>query len=191
MIDPKLNEIPTTRANLRDDEEATLSDAQQAERLRRSRAGLSISDTVAGDTMLSTGSRGVDVSGVEGGAGAGSGSTAVTPGRSSSPAPNVVPGGRGTGMTPRSDSALGQSPASTARTETQLPGASGDIRASEHAGLSSDVGSDLPSDDIAARAYECWCERGCPEGSPEVDWRRAEQELRERRQRNRARGASA
>jgi len=32
--------------------------------------------------------------------------------------------------------------------------------------------------DIAARAYQCWCERGCPEGSPEVDWHRAEADLR-------------
>jgi len=33
-------------------------------------------------------------------------------------------------------------------------------------------------DDIAVRAYQCWHERGCPEGSPEVDWHRAEQELK-------------
>jgi len=32
-------------------------------------------------------------------------------------------------------------------------------------------------DDIATRAYEYWCERGCPEGSPDIDWQRAEQEL--------------
>lgn len=32
-------------------------------------------------------------------------------------------------------------------------------------------------DDIAGRAYQCWLERGCPEGSPEVDWYRAEQLL--------------
>jgi hypothetical protein len=30
---------------------------------------------------------------------------------------------------------------------------------------------------IALRAYECWLERGCPDGSPEVDWLRAEQEV--------------
>ena len=29
---------------------------------------------------------------------------------------------------------------------------------------------------IAARAYELWIERGCPIGSPEEDWFRAEQE---------------
>lgn len=33
-------------------------------------------------------------------------------------------------------------------------------------------------DEIAARAYRCWHERGCPDGSPELDWSRAEQELR-------------
>lgn len=30
---------------------------------------------------------------------------------------------------------------------------------------------------IAIRAYELWQERGCPEGSPEVDWLQAEEEL--------------
>ena len=41
--------------------------------------------------------------------------------------------------------------------------------------------SDVPSlarDETAARAYELWCERGCPAGSPQVDWFRAEEELR-------------
>jgi hypothetical protein len=31
---------------------------------------------------------------------------------------------------------------------------------------------------IAARAHELWIERGCPLGSPEEDWFRAEQEIR-------------
>jgi hypothetical protein len=31
---------------------------------------------------------------------------------------------------------------------------------------------------IEARAYELWVQRGCPIGSPEVDWYQAEQELR-------------
>jgi len=30
---------------------------------------------------------------------------------------------------------------------------------------------------ITARAYELWMERGCPIGSPDEDWFRAEQEL--------------
>jgi hypothetical protein len=33
---------------------------------------------------------------------------------------------------------------------------------------------------IRALAYEYWLARGCPLGSPEVDWLRAEQELRSR-----------
>jgi hypothetical protein len=33
------------------------------------------------------------------------------------------------------------------------------------------------SDQIASLAYELWKERGCPEGSPEADWLRAEEEL--------------
>jgi len=30
---------------------------------------------------------------------------------------------------------------------------------------------------VAILAYHLWQERGCPEGSPEVDWLEAEQEL--------------
>jgi hypothetical protein len=33
------------------------------------------------------------------------------------------------------------------------------------------------SDQIAALAYELWQKRGCPDGSPEADWLRAEDEL--------------
>lgn len=33
---------------------------------------------------------------------------------------------------------------------------------------------------IAALAYELWQGRGCPEGSPEEDWSRAEEELQAR-----------
>ena len=48
------------------------------------------------------------------------------------------------------------------------------------------------SERIAMRAYECWHERGCPEGSPEVDWHRAENELRSaKRGADRSRGANA
>ena len=37
----------------------------------------------------------------------------------------------------------------------------------------------LPAhEQIATLAYALWQERGCPEGSPEVDWFRAEQELK-------------
>ncbi|HYW43968.1 MAG TPA: DUF2934 domain-containing protein [Bryobacteraceae bacterium] len=31
---------------------------------------------------------------------------------------------------------------------------------------------------IEALAYQLWLERGSPAGSPEIDWRRAEEELR-------------
>ena len=30
---------------------------------------------------------------------------------------------------------------------------------------------------IAKRAYELWLQRGCPEGSPEEDWYKAQEEL--------------
>ena len=33
--------------------------------------------------------------------------------------------------------------------------------------------------EIAARAHELWIERGCPVGSPDEDWFRAEEEIRQ------------
>ena len=35
--------------------------------------------------------------------------------------------------------------------------------------------------EIAALAYELWMLRGCPIGSPEEDWFRAEQQIKDRR----------
>ena len=32
--------------------------------------------------------------------------------------------------------------------------------------------------EIRERAFELWCERGCPDGSADEDWHRAERELR-------------
>jgi len=32
-------------------------------------------------------------------------------------------------------------------------------------------------EEVAALAFQLWQERGCPEGSPETDWFRAEEEL--------------
>ena len=32
-------------------------------------------------------------------------------------------------------------------------------------------------DELRQAAYRFWQERGCPHGSPEVDWQRAEEEL--------------
>ena len=37
--------------------------------------------------------------------------------------------------------------------------------------------------EIATLAYEFWQTRGCPDGSPEEDWFRAERELQGRRER--------
>ena len=39
------------------------------------------------------------------------------------------------------------------------------------------AGNEITVETIARRAYELWVERGCPEGTPEVDWFCAEQEL--------------
>ena len=154
MIDPKLNEIPP--------EPQSASQQQRGERARQPRAGLSINDTIAADASLSVGGHGVDTSGVISGAGAGAGSTTVTPGKSGSPAPNIVPGAASTGTTPRGDSGL---------THTPNPGA--DLKREDTTG---------PTDDeIAERAHRYWVERGRPQGSPDVDWNRARLELIEER----------
>jgi hypothetical protein len=34
--------------------------------------------------------------------------------------------------------------------------------------------------DIATVAFECWHQRGCPDGSPEIDWYEAERIVRSR-----------
>ena len=39
-------------------------------------------------------------------------------------------------------------------------------------------GHELEAQEIARLAYSYWEARGCPEGSAEADWLRAEQELR-------------
>ena len=50
-----------------------------------------------------------------------------------------------------------------------------------HTGSTQEPVQSLNTEEIAVRSYELWQERGCPFGSPEVDWLRAEQELRDRR----------
>jgi hypothetical protein len=45
----------------------------------------------------------------------------------------------------------------------------------------------LANEEIAPLAYEYWHQRGCPDGSPEIDWLRAEQELIARRRNREAR----
>ena len=64
------------------------------------------------------------------------------------PTPNVVPGLQGTGATLR-----GATPAGIT---VSVPG----------------------QEEISARAYQRWHQRGCPDGSPELDWREAEEELK-------------
>jgi len=44
-----------------------------------------------------------------------------------------------------------------------------------------DSAKEPTSQGIAALAYELWQSRGCPDGSPEEDWFRAERELQARR----------
>jgi hypothetical protein len=41
----------------------------------------------------------------------------------------------------------------------------------------------MPHEQIAMRAYEKWCQRGCPHGSDQLDWYEAERELSSENQR--------
>lgn len=106
MIDPKFDQLPVdAEGDLTEVPEGSLTEEQKQERLKRAKAGLSINDTIARDANMSVGARGVDSSGVETGAGAGAGLTQSTPAApGESPAPNVVPGPRGSGTTPRGGS---------------------------------------------------------------------------------------
>lgn len=160
MIDPKLDKLPVDAA---DDDLENIPEQQLTEEqrlLRARRRGLSVNDTVAAGPNMSVGARGFDVSGVEGGAGAGAGLSQVTPGdRGESPAPNIVPGARGTGNAPRMEGTSREEPTINLNADDRGP----------------------TQAEIAARAYQCWHQRGCPVGSPEEDWSRAEEELRRER----------
>jgi hypothetical protein len=163
MVDPKLNEIPVKHSASNPQ-----SDSRKEAIPGRATQGLSIQDTIAGDSTLSVGARGVDTSGVRAGAGtAGAGSSTVTPTTAASPAPGISPGVR--------TNAGGQ--ASIGRSDTGLPGTgttdSSDARA--------DTGDEPSWDEVSVRAYEIWCEQGCPTGSCDSDWRQAQEELRARR----------
>jgi hypothetical protein len=43
------------------------------------------------------------------------------------------------------------------------------------------VAGEISRDRVAELAYFHWLKRGCPEGSPQEDWLRAEQELKSRK----------
>jgi hypothetical protein len=173
MTDPKLDKLQGKGNDPVESKPVPESEKlreERAQRLRASSAGFSINDTIARDANLSVGSRGVDVSGVKTGTGAGGGSTITTPGvRGESPAPNIVPGARGSGTTPRSTSGLIDD---------------------THVDLGEGTGRPTHSQ-VSERAYRCWHERGCPDGSPEVDWQRAERELIEEQRGGRAASAKA
>lgn len=177
MIDPKFNDLPGTAST-----ETTRPKSGSERPAQRAPQGLSINDTIAGDTLLSTGSTGVDTSGVRAGAGAGAGSSSLNTSPSGSPSPNIVPGARGTATTLDGANTSGVGP--VGRTETGVPG-TGRSELDLAGDPDANPGEfDASYEEISVRALECWHERGCPDGSPEVDWQRAEQELRNRRSRS-------
>ena len=105
MIDPKLNELPAdAQGDFANRPQATLTEEEKERRSRQAQEGYSINDSIAGDTELSDGSRGVDVSGVKTGSGAGAGTTNLTPPRPGQLSNTAGAGGeRGTGMNYRND----------------------------------------------------------------------------------------
>ena len=175
MIDPKFNALPAdAEGDFEEDPEGSLPGAHGPEGRGKPRQGLSINDTVAANANLSVGSRGVDTSGSSVGSGAGAGMTLTTAGDDGSPAPNIAPGPRGSGTTPRGTSVSAQTP--TTRSD---------------AGTEGEETFSFTTAEISQRAYRCWHERGCPLGSPEVDWERAVQQLREQKELERRIAASA
>lgn len=154
ILDPKFDQLPEDAAGDFENIPWDQLTEEQREQVRARRRGLSINDTIAAGPNTSVGARGLDFSGVEGGAGAGAGMTFVTPGQAGeSPAPNILPGARGTGNAPR-----------------------GDWTIHEQQGSNPDLGPS--NNEIAARAYEIWNECGCPHGNHEEHWYQAERELR-------------
>lgn len=154
MIDPKLNATPSPESA------GAAKDKEALARLQKVSAGLSVKDTVSANADLSTGGRGVDTSGVSAGSGAGAGMTRLT--NKDSMVPQVVPDGRGSGTT-----ALGAG--ATQASQSNMPGAN--------------ASAEFADEEISALAYQAWCDRGCPIGSPEVDWETAANQLRSRRTR--------
>jgi hypothetical protein len=53
------------------------------------------------------------------------------------------------------------------------------------------VSHTFTDEEIAARAFECWQDRGCPVGSPEIDWEEAQRDLRARQRGSKSTAASA
>lgn len=152
MIDPKLNVDP---ADSVPSSSNTVKSKEAKESLQKVSSSVSVNDTIASNADLSVGGRGVDTSGVSAGAGAGGGMTRLDSSRSSTP--DIVPGSRGSGTT-----TLGSS--STQGTKESFP----------HAG-------DYSEDELSELAYNAWCDRGRPVGSPEVDWQTALERARSKR----------
>lgn len=146
MIDPKLNVSPS-QPTAASPTPGGNKDAATA-RLQKVSSGLSVNDTIASNANLSVGAQGVNTSGVSSGAGAGAGMTRLDSNPQATT--EVVPGGRGSGTT-----ALGSSNAQA--TKANFP----------------DAGQEYTDTEVSELAYAAWCDRGCPNGSPEVDWQTA------------------
>jgi len=61
-----------------------------------------------------------------------------------------------------------------------MPGQTRRLRQASRGGNSRELPDAIGTDhtEIAQLAYQFWLDRGCPIGSPEEDWSRAEQDLK-------------
>jgi hypothetical protein len=66
---------------------------------------------------------------------------------------------------------MAKTPRRRARTVVTIPTAESDV-------LAGNQSANLPDHDIALRAFELYCERGCQHGHDLDDWLQAEGELR-------------
>src|SRR5947209_4927683 len=63
-------------------------------------------------------------------------------------------------------------------TSMSNPTTSAATTAGSRTGNQQQGGSGIPHERIAMRAYQKWCQRGCPAGTDQQDWLEAEAELR-------------
>lgn len=74
-------------------------------------------------------------------------------------------------MSIRSSVPSGKGSPSVAKSPTAQPATQGSQQGNHQPGQ-------VPHEKIAMRAYDKWCQRGCPPGTNEQDWLEAENELK-------------
>lgn len=104
MIDMKLNDLPEdSKGDFANRPESELTEEEKEIRRKQLQAAHNTRSPISADTNLSVGSRGVDVSGVSTGSGAGSGSESVTPSGDDPVNAEIMEGPRGVGLNYRNN----------------------------------------------------------------------------------------